>query len=163
MRACSWVPHLLASTEPLVALVRGPDRQFGPEQGVIVEVMAHRPDVGQRMLVKLRGLMLEHNVFRRQVLSFDANDFGDGVGPIRFQRRTPLDVSELVLPDATLGLVERQVIGIAESRSALLASQQHLKRGLLLMSAARQDATRPLLIGRHRLTSCPDGRACVNQ
>ncbi|HEY9349924.1 MAG TPA: ATP-binding protein [Acidothermales bacterium] len=118
--------------EPLVALVRGPDRQFGPEQGVIVEVMAHRPEVGQRMLVTLRDLMLRHNVFRRKVLSFDANDFGDGVGPIRFQRRAPLDVSELVLPDATLGLVERQVIGIAESRSALLASQQHLKRGLLL-------------------------------
>jgi cell division protease FtsH len=118
--------------EPLVALVRGADRQFGPEQGVIVEVMAHRPELGRSMLATLRRLMLERNVFRRQVLSFDANDFGEGVGPIRFQRRAPLDVSELVLPDETLGLVERQVIGIADSRQALLASRQHLKRGLLL-------------------------------
>ena len=42
---------------------------------------------------------------------------------------------QIVLPDALLSEIERQVIGVAKQASRLLASGQHLKRGILLHGA----------------------------
>jgi ATP-dependent 26S proteasome regulatory subunit len=39
---------------------------------------------------------------------------------------------DVILPEETMAMVRRQVVGVAEHRERLLAAGQHLKRGLLL-------------------------------
>jgi ATP-dependent 26S proteasome regulatory subunit len=49
-----------------------------------------------------------------------------------FLDRPNLRSDQLVLPEAAMGAIEAQVFGIARHKERLLASGQHLKRGLLL-------------------------------
>lgn len=114
-------------------LVRG-STDFGPhQQNVALEVLASDEQIARTFLSELRELMLRHNVFRGQVISFGESHMGyQGVGPIVFRPRPNVDRGALVLPDATLGLIERQIVDVARYRDRLRASGQHVKRGLLL-------------------------------
>jgi hypothetical protein len=108
-------------------------RQVGGS--IVVEVLSAEPARAQTVLAELRALALSHNIYRGQVLSFDQEMFGmapPGESPLRFLERPELSREELVLPPGLLELVERQVTGIAAHRGRLLASGQHLKRGILL-------------------------------
>jgi cell division protease FtsH len=60
------------------------------------------------LLAEVRRLMVERNVFRRQVISFGEPHLGYvGVGPVVFHRRPELVRDQLVLPAQALELVER--------------------------------------------------------
>jgi ATP-dependent 26S proteasome regulatory subunit len=116
---------------PLAVLLRGADARRG-EPGVRLEVMCREADAGRAFLAEIRELMRVHNIFRGQVLSFEAHEFGHGVGPLRFHARHQLDRSEVVLPDDALNAVERQVMGVARHRERLREAGHPLKRGVLL-------------------------------
>jgi hypothetical protein len=116
---------------PLAVLLRGGDSR-GPQQNVSLEVMAHDADLASAALGAIRAVTAERNVFRGQVLSFGAEMFGPDHAPISFQQCPTLDREALVLPADQLEAIEEQVIGVAAHRDRLLASRQHLKRGLLL-------------------------------
>jgi ATPase family associated with various cellular activities (AAA) len=117
---------------PVVALLRGPT-EFGTQQTVTMELLSPDQERATALLAEVRGLMVERNVFRRQVISFGEPHLGHvGVGPVVFHRRPALVRDQLVLPEQALELVERQVLGIARHRERLRASGQHVKRGLLL-------------------------------
>jgi cell division protease FtsH len=117
---------------PVVALLRGPD-QFGHQQTLTLELISPDQERATALLAEVRQLMVERNVFRRRVISFGEPHLGHvGVGPLVFHRRPELARDQLVLPEAALDLVERQVLGIARHRERLRASGQHVKRGLLL-------------------------------
>lgn len=119
------------SGTPLAVLVRGPHPQRG-EPGVRVEVLCVRAETARAFLAEIRELMRRHNVFRAKVLSFEAHEFGPGVGPLGFHRRPELDRADVVLPDGLLEAVERQVIGVARHRDRLRGAGHPLKRGVLL-------------------------------
>jgi ATPase family associated with various cellular activities (AAA) len=112
-------------------LLRGPD-QHGMQQGVTLQVLSTEPGAAAEAAADVRRLALTHNVFRGQVLSFGGQLFEPGQSVLQFHRRPTLDRSAVVLPDGVLESVERQVVGIGAHRARLLASGQHLKRGLLL-------------------------------
>ena len=113
-------------------LFRGPDPEDGRES-TTVEVIASREGAGAEIAARLRDLVLEHNVYRGQVVSFGRTMFGHLQGSIlRFHHREPLSADELILPRETFEDVRRQVVGVARHRDALQAAGQHLKRGLLL-------------------------------
>ena len=112
-------------------LLRGAERH-GPHEHVTLQVMSTRPGAAADAAAEVRRLALEHNVFRGQVLSFGGEVFQPGGPFLNFQRRPTLDRSQLVLPADTLDAIERQVVGVTRLRERLLASGQHLKRGLLL-------------------------------
>jgi cell division protease FtsH len=117
---------------PLVALMRGPT-EFGPQQTVTLELLCPDQARANGLLAEIRRLMVERNVFRRQVVAFGESHLGHiGLGPVVFHRRPELPRDALVLPHGVLELVERQVLGIARHREQLRASRQHVKRGLLL-------------------------------
>ena len=81
----------------------------------------------------VRAAALEHNVYRRQVISFGGGDmFGERQTLLGFHRRTELSLDDLILPADTIEAISRQVVGVAHHRERLLAAGQHLKRGLLL-------------------------------
>ncbi len=85
---------------------------------------------------------MERSVFRGQVISFGPEMFGHGSStPLNFLSRPNVSRDQVVLPDDLLNEIEGQVLGIARHAGRLLASGQHLKRGILLYGApgARQE------------------------
>lgn len=117
---------------PVALLLRAPS-EHGPRQLVSVEVLAPERAHGEALVAELRELSVRHSVFRNQVLTFSAGPFGEQTaGPIAFQPRPQLRREDVVLLEATFARIEAHVFGIAEQRDRLLASGQHVKRGLLL-------------------------------
>jgi len=113
-------------------LMRGMD-EHGPHQGISLEVISPDQDFAGMFLEEIRRLMIRLNVFRGQVISFGASEMGhQGVGPVAFHHRPSLSRDQVILPDTAMGAIEAQVFGMAEHRERLLASGQHIKRGLLL-------------------------------
>ncbi len=115
----------------LALLLREGNPHHGQEQ-VTVEVLCADSDRAAAVLGEIRDLALQHSVFRGQILSFDSEMFGPHDAPLSFHERPALTRESLVLPDGVLEAVEAQVVGIARHRSRLVASGQHLKRGVLL-------------------------------
>jgi len=141
----------------MAVLQRGPDRQHGQE-GVSLEALTTDEEAAETLFSRLEELMVEHNIFRGQVLSFEGHEFGHGAGPIRFLPRPQVSAEDLVLPAPTLRAVQRQVLGIAEQRSRLRAAGLHLKRGGLLYGPPGTGKT---LTMRYLLTRLDDHTAIV--
>ena len=116
----------------MVLLLRGSD-QRGPQPDVTLEVAATDPEAARGLLSSVRALAVEHSVYRRQVVSFGDEAFGPARGGLlAFQPRPRLGREELILPGGLLAGIERQIVGVARHREALLGYGQHLKRGVLL-------------------------------
>jgi hypothetical protein len=111
-------------------LLRGADAH-GPMQNAMIEVISVDPASGKGVMEELRRLAVERSVLRGQVLAVGPGE-GNVYGRLRFMRRPHLDREGLVLPEATLGEIERHVMGIAHHGARLRAAGQHLKRGVLL-------------------------------
>lgn len=115
----------------LAMLLRGPDPDSG-RGAVQLQIAADRPDVAAHAAEQVRRLGLEHNVYRGQIVSFGGDMFGERRAALHFHHRPSMTERDLILPERVLATIDRQVVGIAEHREALLAARQHLKRGLLL-------------------------------
>ena len=84
----------------------------------------------------IRGLALAHNVFRGHVISFGDEVFHHHRGALlTFLDRPSVSRDQVILPPDVLDGIERQVLGVARHAGRLLASGQHLKRGVLLYGA----------------------------
>ena len=129
--AClAWAVLLVTSPAgPLVAFVRRGDDN-GPVPGLMVQAVGVDPDAAPRFLADLRELMVEHDVFRGQVITIETDRRGNR--RVVFLERPEMDRADLMLPDGVLERVERQVIAPTEHREELLARGRHLGRGLLL-------------------------------
>jgi ATPase family associated with various cellular activities (AAA) len=135
----------------LALLLREGDPHRGQDQAT-VEVLCADADRAAAVLGEIRRLALEHSVFRGQILSFGSEMFGPRDAPLTFHERPALSREDLVLPAEVLEAVEAQVIGIARHRSRLVASGQHLKRGVLLHGPPGTGKTHTLRYLMSRLT-----------
>lgn len=127
----TWAVILVTGPEgPLcVFLHRG--EAHGPMQGqLVVQAASRAPEAAPRFLADLRRLMVEHDVFRGQLLTVEVDRTGSR--RIVFLERPHMDATDLVLPEGLLDRIVRHVVGPTEHREALLASGRHLARGLLL-------------------------------
>jgi cell division protease FtsH len=113
----------------------------------------------EAVLREIRTLANERSVFRGQVISFGPDVFGPAAGstPLSFLPRATVTREQLVLPAELLTDIERQVVGVAAHSRRLLASGQHLKRGVLLYGAPGTGKTHTVrcLLG---LLPAPTGR-----
>ena len=115
-----------------VLLVRGPE-EHGAVEDVSVEVACDRAGRAQAVVDEIRRLSLEHNVFRGHVISFGDEIFDHHRGALlSFVDRPQVARDEVILPPEILDGIERQVLGVARHAARLLASGQHLRRGVLL-------------------------------
>jgi hypothetical protein len=121
---------------PLAIMLQPSDR--GPMHAeVALQVVG--PDIRriEAVLDDIRRLAAERSVFRGQVISLEPEVFGLArqARVISFLARPAVDRSQIVLPGGLLEEIERQVIGIGRHSRRLLASGQHLRRGVLLHGA----------------------------
>jgi cell division protease FtsH len=123
--------YLISDRTPCAVLLRGSAERYGRPM-VQLEILSAEPATAQRLLAEIRGLMVRHNVFRGQVVSFESHEFGHGLGPLRFHARPTVGRSDVVLPAGVLEAVERQIVGVATHRETLRAAGHALKRGVLL-------------------------------
>jgi ATPase family associated with various cellular activities (AAA) len=119
---------------PLALLVEGPEEANAMER-VAVEVACEDAARGQRVIEHIRRLSIEQNVYRGHVLAFGTDVFGQEAALLSFLDRPRVDRDQVVLPAQVLDGIEDQVVGIARHAGRLLASGQHLKRGVLLHGA----------------------------
>jgi cell division protease FtsH len=124
-----------------LALLLVTDEQFGKFIIMVQGPTDHNPNLqvevaglpvgqAQEMLAELDRLRAELNVYRGHLLDVSLDPMGGIV--LDFVRPPGLGREDVVLPAAVLDRVERHAVGVAEHREALLATGQHLKRGLLL-------------------------------
>jgi hypothetical protein len=108
----------------------------GPNPEVVVQISGPDQDRVQAVLGEIRTLASERSVFRGQVISFGPEVFGPGRQvPMNFLERPSVGRDQIVLPADVLDNIERQVLGVGRHSGRLLASGQHLKRGVLLHGA----------------------------
>jgi ATPase family associated with various cellular activities (AAA) len=131
-RAVQCGIYLVSDGECRAALLLRGAEPNSPRQDTTLQIVSTDPAAAAVAGARIRQLALERNVFRGQVLSFGGEVFDPGHSLLGIQRRPVLDRSRLILPEATLAAVERQVVGVSRRRERLLTSGQHLKRGLLL-------------------------------
>ena len=127
-----------APAGPLVVFVRRGE-EHGPVQGLMVQAVAREPDAAPRFLADLRRLMDEHDVFRGQVITLEADRRGGR--RVVFLERPHLGRDELVLPDGLLDRVERHVVAPTSHRAELLARAGTSAAGS--SSGARRAPARP--------------------
>jgi AAA+ superfamily predicted ATPase len=108
----------------------------GPQTEVNLQIVAAEQDKVEHVRREILRLAQERSLFRGQVISFGPEMFGHGSStPLNFLTRPNVSRDQIVLPKALLDEIERQVIGVARHSHRLLASGQHLKRGILLHGA----------------------------
>lgn len=137
---------------PLAVLQRSADPEWGREQASI-EVIGADPGRVDAFLAEVRRRMVAESVLRGQVISFRPETFGSSLGGLAFHERPAVTADEVVLPSGALERLERHVLGMREHRDTLLATGQHLKRGVLLYGPPGTGKTHTV---RRLLSSAPD-------
>jgi len=110
-----------------VVMVQAPNEH---QLGLQIEVAGLPVRLAQRLLAELDQLRAELNVYRGHLLDVSLGSMGQVV--LSFAGSPGVTRDDVVLPATVLARVERHALGVAGHREALLATGQHLKRGLLL-------------------------------
>jgi len=100
-----------------------------------LEVMADPPEAGVEFHESVRAAIAELNVYRGKVLSLEADqvEMGRCAAPaIRFRALPKVERQDIILPEETLRILERNTIGFFEHAGLLARSGRSVKRGLLL-------------------------------
>ena len=125
--------HLIDSAEGRIAAHVRIDLM---RRGAIdLEVIAQSSQSATNFLEAVRVQIEEANVYRGKILSLEcAADLPGRFGHshIRFHALPQIDRKNLILPDATLEMLERNTVRFFEHADTLRRSGRSLKRGLLL-------------------------------
>jgi hypothetical protein len=150
--------YLVRDGDARLAMVLQPVT-YGSDAEVVLQIAGDDPARLAAVLAEIQRLTSERSVFRGQVISFGPEVFGAGrQSPMNFLERPAVGRDHIVLPDDLLENIERQVLGIGRHSGRLLASGQHLKRGILLYGAPGTGKTHTV---RYLLSQLPDLTAIV--
>jgi hypothetical protein len=122
------------------AVVLSQHDDYGRGSSLIVEVAAPPGELGAELSTRvfdaLELRLSKGSCYRGRVLSLEAGYQWTGhASRIRVHDLAPVERGEVILPEATLHAVERNVIAFAEQRSALRALGLSTQKGLLFHGA----------------------------
>jgi hypothetical protein len=124
--------HLIETPDGRIAAHVRSDMMQG---GLHLEVMAANADLATRFVEQVRDQIALSNVFRGKVISLDCaqNLPGrHGFSHVRFHRFPVVKREQIILPEETLALLERNTLRFFQHAEVLRRSGRSLKRGLLL-------------------------------
>ncbi|MEQ1694696.1 MAG: ATP-dependent Clp protease adaptor ClpS [Hyphomicrobiaceae bacterium] len=119
------------------AVVLSSHREHGQEAGTCVEIALPAGEAGsdftQRCFKALEAAVNASRSYRGKVLSLDDDsDYSGRSKGIMVHRLPPVGREDVILPDATLKLLDRNVLTFVGSRQALRALGQSTRKGILL-------------------------------
>lgn len=119
------------------AVVLSFHREFGQESGTCVEIAVPVGEEGssfvQRCFSELESAMNEARSYRGKVLSLEGEaDYRGKSKGIMVHRLPNVGREDVILPEATLKLLDRNVLSFVESRDMLRKLGQSTRKGILL-------------------------------
>jgi AAA+ superfamily predicted ATPase/ATP-dependent Clp protease adapter protein ClpS len=119
------------------AVVLSFHREFGQESGTCVEIAVSSGEEGslfvQRCFKELEDVINDARSYRGKVLSLDAEaDYRGKSKGIMVHRLPDVRRKDVILPEATLKLLDRNVLRFVESRDMLRKLGQSTRKGVLL-------------------------------
>lgn len=144
--------------QPIVVLLSNPDSRFEPP---VLELLARDRTVAQEAMKKLLEETNQNLVYKGRTIFLEEED-RSGQVQVRFHHLPPTSRESLVLPEAVLTVVERNVLGLFRHRDVLRRSGRSTRHGLLFhgppgtgktlmlryLATASRDHTVILLTGR---------------
>lgn len=123
--------HFISGPAKLLCHVR-----FNPLEGATeVEVMAKTADEAQAFFDQIASILARENVYQGKVLTIEGQVMDKMRGEcaaIRFHNPVRVQRDDIILPEVTLNLIERNTIGFFEKVHILKQSGRSAKRGILL-------------------------------
>ncbi len=97
-------------------------------------IMSKSEDVNAEVLEEIRRLIGQHSLFRGKIISLEGLDStadSSGFLKIRFHQFPPVSEDEIILPEKTLKLVQRNVLSFYKHADVLKKAGKSVKRGVL--------------------------------
>lgn len=118
------------------ALVLGPAMRYGQPSGTSLEIVVAPGERGnelaRRVFDAIDSKVKSASSYRGRVISLGTFDrYSGAMGSIRVHKLKRVDEEQLVLPPATVALLNRNVMGFVEQRERLKALGLPAKKGLL--------------------------------
>jgi hypothetical protein len=117
------------------ALMLGPASRYGQSTGTSLEVVVapgeQGTDLARRVFDGIDSRVKSASSYRGRVISLGASDrYSGAMGAIRVHKLKRVNRDQLVLPQETVALLDRNVIGFVEQREKLKALGLPAKKGL---------------------------------
>ncbi|HXW08586.1 MAG TPA: AAA family ATPase, partial [Vicinamibacterales bacterium] len=118
------------------AVILSPAERYGHTQGVHIEVAVPNDEAGERLsrefLEQVEMLVRQTGSYRGKVLSLEAgSNYSGQAGSVKVHRLPGVTRDDIILPEATLRLLERNVHGFIRQRGRLHELGLAVKKGLL--------------------------------
>ncbi|HJZ13068.1 MAG TPA: hypothetical protein VJ521_13005, partial [Acidobacteriota bacterium] len=116
----------------VAAHIRG--ENYMTKGSIELEVMSDVPQVAAQFIEQIRESIIRSNIYRSKILSLECDQSwgAHGVNQVRFHQLPEVKREEIILPEKTLHLLERNTVHFARHAEVLKRSGRSLKRGLLL-------------------------------
>ncbi|PWU09075.1 MAG: cell division protein FtsH [Verrucomicrobia bacterium] len=131
---------LASSAGVLFGVLIAPAERFGHNEGVHLEVAVPPGEKGMVMsrdfLDRIERLVTETGSYRGKIVSLEAShNYSGKAGGVKVHRLAPVHRDEVILPEKTLQLLERNVGQFIEQRERLRGLGMAVKKGLLFYGA----------------------------
>lgn len=125
-----------------IYLVDCPDGKVAIEVNFIYEggsnadvvVLSNSDDTNARIIEEIRELMRVHSVFKGKILSLEGLEAGPDIAgwlKVRFHEFPKVEKHQIILPEETQELIERNVMSFYKHSESLKKAGKSLKRGIL--------------------------------
>lgn len=134
MRCLEHGLYLIKTNEGGIALNIRRDAYFSP-RGLELEIVSNPPELAGPFLETIQSMVTQESVYRGKVITFEgAHDeyIAPSATNIRFHHLPKVERDDIVLPEETIRLIERNTVSFFRHSAALKKSGRSLKRGLLL-------------------------------
>jgi ATP-dependent 26S proteasome regulatory subunit len=127
----------LSSRDLRYAVVLSSDREYGRESGTRVEIAvpvgAEGAEFVQRCFSELERAVNEARCYRGKVISLDADrDYRGRTRGVMVHKLPAVQRDDVILPEATLKLLDRNVLSFVKNRPLLRQLGQSTRKGILL-------------------------------